>query len=182
MWMRSEHGGVAARHGYMMRRWLWKILTCSPGSASFWLLHPFGAQQGSRYLCVVGGVTLTDTGTLSMHNCIRRVLSRPMDNQYKWFIEQLMSSGAAPSLVDANGRFALTEQGRKGRRLMLASNCLSVTWDKVRNGTLKSVLFPRQFLHGHQGLQGARCGVQGGDLGHEHHQCLVFCTELRYLC
>lgn len=120
-------------------------------------------------------------GTSSVHNCTRQLLSRLMDNQHKWFIKQLMSPGAAPGPVDTNGSFALIDQGRKGWHLMLASNCLSVTWDQVRNDALESILFPRQSLHGHQGLQGARRGVQGGDLGHEHHQCLAFRTALRCL-
>lgn len=124
---------------------------------------------------------LTDMGTLSVHNCTRQLLSRLMDNQYKWFIKQLMSPGSAARPVATNGSFALNKQGRKGWHLMLASNCLSVTWDRVRNDALGSILFPRQSLHGHQGLQGARCGVQGGDLGHEHHQWLTFRTALRYL-
>lgn len=38
-----QHGGTTAHHTYMMQRWLWKILTFSLDSASFWLLHPFGA-------------------------------------------------------------------------------------------------------------------------------------------
>lgn len=124
---------------------------------------------------------LTDMGILSVHNCTRQLLSRLMDNQYKWFIKQLMSPGSAARPVATNGSFALIKQGRKGWHLMLASNCLSVTWDRVRNDALGSILFPWQSLHGYQGLQGARCGVQGGDLGHEHHQWLTFRTTLRYL-
>lgn len=40
-WM--QRGRTTAHHTHMMQRWPWKILTFSLDSASFWLLHPFGA-------------------------------------------------------------------------------------------------------------------------------------------